>query len=131
MMSKKAITIVVVAIIVALGAVGFYKGYLYKGARDIGNEEATSIIAADQLVSDYKKDAMAADKKYLNKTIEVKGKITNVSDSVAIIDSVVVCGFDRLPEKKSNGKAATVKGRCIGYDELFGEVKLDQCTIKE
>ena len=128
-MSKKAITIVAIIAVIAVAAVGFYKGYLYKSARDIGSEEASFSIPAGQLVGDYEKDAVAADKRYLNKTIEVKGNITSVADSVVTIDSVVVCGFDILPAKEK--KAVTVKGRCIGYDELFGEVKLDQCTIKE
>ncbi|AWH84165.1 hypothetical protein HYN59_03125 [Flavobacterium album] len=130
-MRKKTIIIVAAVLVIALGAAGFYKGYLYKDARDISSEEAASTLEAGKLVGEYKKDAMAADQKYLNKTIEVKGKVTGVSDSVATIDSVVVCGFDMLPKKKSTGKAVTIKGRCIGYDELFGEVKLDQCTIKE
>lgn len=123
-------TIAMVIAVIALMIVGFYKGYLYKPVRDVSSEEPSLIISADKLVSDYKKDAAAADLKYLNKTIEVGGDVTSNVDSIITIDSVVVCGFDTLPRKRDN-ESVTVKGRCIGYDELFGEVKLDQCTIKE
>jgi hypothetical protein len=27
--------------------------------------------------------------------------------------------------------SVTVKGRCIGFDDLLEEIKLDQCTIKK
>jgi len=42
----------------------------------------------------------------------------------------VFCGLDSLTGSNQLNKTITIKGRCIGYDELFGEVKLDQCTLK-
>lgn len=130
-MSKKAIFIAAIIVVITFGAIGIYKGYLYKPARDISSEDASYEVVATQLVAEYEKNPEAADSKYLNRTIEVKGIITGVADSVIMIDSVVVCGFDKLPAKKNTGNPVQVKGRCIGYDELFGEVKLDQCSIKE
>ncbi len=127
-MSKKIIVIVAVLL---LAGFAFYKFYLYKPVRDVGSESASLTITAAQLAKDYQSNAVAADAKYLNKTIAVSGTVTNAADSLMTIDAVVVCGFDKLPAKKDIGKTVAVKGRCIGYDELFGEVKLDQCTIKE
>jgi hypothetical protein len=128
-MSKKALSIVI-GILVVAGAV-FYKGYLYKPARDIGSEIAELNVTGAKLAADYEKDALAADAKYLNKTIAVQGMVTQVADSLVTVDSLIVCSFDKLPQERGNGKAVTIKGRCIGYDEIFGEVKLDQCTVEE
>ncbi|MCW4469770.1 OB-fold putative lipoprotein [Flavobacterium sp. MFBS3-15] len=127
-MSKKGI-LIIVGILVLAGAV-FYKGYLYRPVRDIGAETAALTVSSSELAADYEKDATAADAKYLNKTIEVTGAVTQAADSLITVDSLVVCSFDKLPPNKARGNVA-IKGRCIGYDEIFGEVKLDQCTIKE
>jgi DNA replicative helicase MCM subunit Mcm2 (Cdc46/Mcm family) len=104
--------------------------YAYKAGRNISTEEATFVIPAVTLAAEYTANPAAADTKYLNKTIEVKGLVTQVSDSVVTLDSAVFCSFDRLPVNSSN-KTISIKGRCIGYDELFSEVKLDQCSIKK
>jgi len=128
MRKKTAIGIVVV--ILAIGVAGVYS-YLYKPQRNIGTEEASYTLAAKDLAADYKKDAVAADARYLNKTIQIKGTITQVADSLVTLDSLITCGFDGLPPARKALETVMVKGRCIGYDELFGEVKLDQCTIKE
>jgi len=128
MKRKTALLIIIVAL--ALGAFGMYS-YLYKPQRNIGTEEASYTLAAKDLAADYKKDAVTADAKYLNKTIQIKGTITHVADSLVTLDSLVTCGFDGLPPARKTLETVIVKGRCIGYDELFGEVKLDQCTIKE
>lgn len=130
-MSKKSVIVVAVVLALALAGFGFYKFYLYKPARDVGSEEASYALNAGHFVNEYAKDPATADTKYLNEVIEIKGRITGAVDSLVTIDSLVVCGFDSLPAKNEIGDAVIIKGRCIGYDELFGEVKLDQCTIKE
>ena len=129
MRKKSVIFLIVLAL--ALAGFGFYKFYLYKPARDVGSEGASYAVDAGRFVKEYAKDPATADTKYLNEVIEIKGKITAAADSLVTVDSLVVCGFDGLPAKKEVGDAVMIKGRCIGYDELFGEVKLDQCTIKE
>jgi hypothetical protein len=130
-MSKKKLTISAVVVIVGLGALLYiYYGFLYKDARNISSEESAFTIGADGLADAYKANTQSADAKYLNKAIEIEGMVTEVRDSVMILDSVVFCGFDSMPDKNSINKKITIKGRCIGFDELFGEVKLDQCTLK-
>lgn len=128
---KRKTVIIVVVLALALAGFGFYKFYLYKPARDVGSEEASYAVNAGRFVNEYAKDPATADTKYLNEVIEIKGKITASADSLVTVDSLVVCSFDSLPAKNEVGEAVIIKGRCIGYDELFGEVKLDQCTIKE
>ncbi|MFP9097461.1 OB-fold protein [Flavobacterium sp. RHBU_24] len=128
-MKNRVLIISIVIIITAFAGAYVWYGYLYKGTRDVNSEEAAYTITADSLTADYQAAQQTADAKYLNKTIVVSGIVTTVADSVVTLNDRVFCGF----EKKMNepeGKEVTIKGRCIGYDELFGEVKLDQCTLK-
>lgn len=130
-MNRKKWIVLAVAALVALGALYVYYGYLYKEGRNISSEEASYAFPADSLSGAYAANMAAADGRFLNKTVEVSGVVTEVRDSVIVIDSTIVCSFDIKPAAGTQGKNLTIKGRCIGFDELFGEVKLDQCTIKE
>ena len=127
---RKKIIIISIAVVL-LAAFWLYKGYLYKDARNISNEMPAVTIKASDLVQQYSSDQQKANTAYLNKTIEITGAITNVADSVVTIDGTVICSFDGKPNASVNAKTVTIKGRCIGYDELFSEVKLDQCTLKQ
>lgn len=131
-MKKKNFRIgIVVAVILISGLLYGYYGFLYKPARDINSESSAFSVPADGLAGEYAANMKSADSKYLNQAIEIKGKVTEIRDSLIILDSKVVCGFDVKPADAAINKNITVKGRCIGFDELFGEVKLDQCTIKQ
>lgn len=113
-----------------LAGLWLYKGYLYKDVRNISEEAPAFTITADELVYQYTNNQEKANTDYLNKTIQITGAVTQVTDSVVTINSVIICCFDKKPSVPANSKMVTIKGRCIGYDELFNEVKLDQCTLK-
>jgi hypothetical protein len=123
--------IAIVCVVVFLGAISLYYGYLYKDARDISTESTRHTITSSQLIADYNSDPKLADGKYLNAAIEVKGVVTEITDSVLTLDSIIFCGFNHRVKSDLLNKNITIKGRCIGYDELFNEVKLDQCSIIE
>lgn len=131
-MKKKSLKIGgFVLLIVLSGLLYGYYGFLYKPARNISSESSAYSVPAHGLAGEYETNTQKADAKYLNQALEIKGKVTEIRDSLIILDSKVVCGFDVKPENAALDKNITVKGRCIGFDELFGEVKLDQCTIKQ
>ena len=123
--------VIIIVVLVLLSAIYIYYGYLYKSSRDISSEDAQYTLNSTQLSADYNFNSKEADARYLNKTIEVTGTVTEVSDSVLTLDSTIFCGFSQPVKKSLLYKNITVKGRCIGYDELFSEVKLDECSIKE
>jgi len=127
---RKYIIIIATVVIILLGGVWFYNGYLYKDARNISNEAPAVTLTADDLVKQYSADQEKANTSFLNKTIEITGAVTQVADSVITLNAAVVCSFDGKPNAKVDARTITVKGRCIGYDELFNEIKLDQCTLK-
>ena len=131
-MKRKKITIVIAGLLlVASAGIYFYYGFLFKEARNIESEIPDFSIAATKLLKDYNSNPKKADSLYLNKTIEITGKVTKKTDSVVILENAVFClSTQKIKDRLLNNKV-TVKGKCIGYDELFQEVKLDQCTINK
>ena len=129
-MKKKFVIGGIVVFILGFGLVFLYYGYLYKGGRNISSEKPSFTLTANELVAEYSRNQPKADSIFLNKTLEIKGVVTQVTDSVLTIDSLAFCDFGHKPAKNILKTTITIKGRCIGYDELFNEVKLDQCTLK-
>lgn len=115
--------------------------YLYnKPHTGISNIDAEMKTAAADLFNEFQRDEAAANKKYLNKVIEVTGNIAdiqNVNGSQIIFLSSndamggVSCRLNNADNKKNAipGKSATViiKGRCSGYTM---DVNLVDCILK-
>ncbi|KQB39686.1 OB-fold protein [Flavobacterium aquidurense] len=131
MKRKKTATVLAVVLIVASAGIYFYYGFLYKEARNIESEIPDFNVTATKLLSDYSTNPVKADSIYLNKTIELTGIVTKETDSVIIIENNVFCLFTQKINNKLIHNKVSVKGKCIGYDELFQEVKIDQCTINK
>ncbi|UUF14707.1 MULTISPECIES: OB-fold putative lipoprotein [Flavobacterium] len=130
-MNKRKITILIVLLLVSFGPYYIYQNIIYKDARDINNEKSILTISAKKLENHYAKNALQADSKYLNKTIEIEGTATEVTDSSMVIDGKVFCKMNEIVKTNFTNKPINIKGRCIGFDDLFGVVKLDQCSIQQ
>lgn len=131
-MKRKRIAFVIIALLLLVSSgIYFYYGFLFKEARNIESEMPDLSIATTKLLYDYNSNPKKADSLYLNKTIEITGKVTKETDSVVILDNAVFCLFIQKIKGNLINNKVTVKGKCIGYDELFEEVKLDQCTINK
>jgi hypothetical protein len=130
-MNKRKITILIVLLLVSFGPYYIYQNIIYKDARDINNEKSIVTISAKNLENHYAKNALQADSKYLNKTIEIEGTATEVTDSSMVIDGKVFCKMNEIVKTNLANKTINIKGRCIGFDDLFGVVKLDQCSIQQ
>ena len=118
--------IIVLLLILGICFIG-YK-YLFHGHRDIAGEDAQYSVSANKIAEEFKTNEKGSTQKYLNKTIEVQGKVTSIEDSAIVVDNIS-CGL-KTPDKgiKLN-QQVRIKGRCTGYDDLFGQVKLDECSI--
>lgn len=129
-MKRKKIVVVIASVLILISAgTYFYYGFLFKEARNIASEAPDFSITATKLLSDYNSNPEKADALYLNKTIEITGIATKETDSVITIENNVFCLFSKKTKTKLLHTTVAVKGKCIGYDELFQEVKLDQCTL--
>ena len=100
--------------------------YVYKDHRNISSEVSKIEIAAPYLLERFKTDDAAS---LLNATLTVNGEITQIEDGTITLDSSVQCSMIDGTKGLVKGSKIVIKGRCIGYDDLFEVVKLDQCTI--
>jgi hypothetical protein len=105
-----------------------YNYVLYKSQRNISSEVPSYELESTVLANDYTSNSQIADQKYLNKTIVVKGKVTEVEDSLLVLDKKIFCKMNKKMTKNLNNDEVSVKGRCIGYDDLFEIIQLDQCS---
>ncbi|WP_309610153.1 OB-fold protein [Flavobacterium sp.] len=122
-----------ILIFVVFMAVGFlgYK-YLFGGGRDFASEEAIKISSTESIFSEFSKNEASANKTYLNKVVEISGKITQVdTDSNSIlIDGKVYASFKKSDFQNFNeNENVKIKGRFLGYDDLLEELKIDNCTV--
>lgn len=123
-MKKKLLILIA---ILAIGSVVAYN-YIYQDHRNISEETAAYKVSSTNLVKDFIKDVSTTQDKYLNKTIEVTGIVTAKDAKSVTLDNAVFCTLSN-PTTLALNTSITVKGRCIGFDDLLEEVKLDQCTI--
>jgi len=123
-MTQRRRFILLISLLALIGYFGYT--YMYKDHRDIKTEVSEIEIVAPYLLERFKNDD---GNDLLNRTITVTGTITQVESKVVTIDSNVHCSFTSELGSVKNGDIIVIKGRCIGYDDLFEIVKLDQCTI--
>ena len=122
---KKQVKIVISLVLLLLG-VYFAYNYMYQDHRNIKEEKAVVLISASELVSYFNKNNS---EKVLNKTIQVSGIITEIDIKNILLDDKVQCSFDAEIKNLNLKETITVKGRFIGFDELFDVAKIDQSSI--
>jgi len=115
-----------IALFLFISAGYFIYDYMYQEHRDIKTEEASVDVPAIELVKLFKENEPP---EVLNSTVQVSGLITELDTNTLTIDNSVQCSFDSAIKGLNTNEQITVKGRCIGYDDLFEIVKLDQSTI--
>lgn len=128
MKKKIYILLTFIAIVVA----GFFAARYYAynaGRRDIQSEEIAFTQTAKNITQEFTSNTNASNKKYLEKPVAVSGKVTMVNNTEVIIDNSVNCSLSKPNSSIKNGQSITIKGRVVGYDDLLGEVKMDQCNI--
>ena len=117
---------IVLFAILVIGLIAY--NYVFHEHRNIESETAEFLVTSVDLANEFAINPSASEQKYLNKTIEVQGTITEQNDFDLTLDDTIFCQFTTevpaiLP------KSVRVKGRFIGYDSLLEQVKIDQCSI--
>jgi len=91
-------------------------------------------IEGTKLNEYYQNDLMDANLKFLDKILLVSGPVTKLNSRLVIIGDNIVCSLDSSHVLDTSIKLydeISVRGRCIGYDDLFGEVRIDHCFIMQ
>lgn len=137
---KKKILIVIVALAVIAGGIGYYQWN--KPHRSSENEKPAFSLTADSILLEFTSDEMAATQKYLDKTIEIRGLVAEIKKDAGGKTEVILQTSDPLetvncvlaPEAVSEGiepgTEIAIKGICNGYLSLSG-VNLNQAVIIE
>lgn len=124
----------VILIVLVLGVVGGIGAYFYvfhKPHRDLANEEAAITEQANILADKFREDAQSANASYLDQVVEVRGVASEVHPDHVLLEGGVYCTLseDAQNSEVEAGGEITVKGRVVGYDDLFEEVKMDFCQV--
>ncbi|AOW10797.1 OB-fold protein [Flavobacterium gilvum] len=122
---------IIVLLIAVIGLFGFF-GYNYVmhgGARNLTTEKTNFTVTTASITSEFTTNIEKANKKYLEKAVEIKGEITASNGNEIILDKIVICSFKNQDSSIKKNQTVTVKGRVVGYDDLMGELKLDQCFL--
>ncbi|MDC8003647.1 hypothetical protein POV27_06260 [Aureisphaera galaxeae] len=120
---KKKTVFLVVTLVLVVGAYVGYK-YLYKDHRNIAEETAVFNGSAEEIQGQF----ASGQEELLNQTVIVTGSVSQVEGTSITLDDKVQCVFAETMEV-AIGTEIKVKGRCIGYDDLFEIVKLDQSQL--
>ncbi|GAA4966585.1 OB-fold protein [Algibacter aquimarinus] len=129
MKRNKIIILTLIILVFVVG--GLVYNYTFNTKhRNISVEEATVSMSAENLYNHFYNNEKLATTKYLDKVIEIEGKITSVENNEIILNDKIQVSFniDKMP-KVAEQILLTIKGRCVGYDELLEVVKIDQATV--
>ncbi len=124
----------VIFIILLFFSIASYLYIFEKPHRNYLQEDATISLSAHDLFNEYQINKKLSNDNYLNKMVEVNGKVSLIeigtSRSNILLDNSLFCMFQiEISKKYKEGDIITIKGRCIGYDDIFSQVTLDQCFI--
>lgn len=135
-MKKKIILGIVILVLLGLA----YGGYEYfRPHQSLKNLKSDVTLTAENLFTEYETDETTSNEKYLDKVIEVTGKIKLIAtkeDGITTITldanndlSGVICELDKSAKHRDfkTGEAATFKGMCTG---MLMDVVLVRCVEK-
>ena len=124
---KKAIPLLVAALVA-----GFVLGYsMYnKPHRDYASEEVAKSWSSTELVEWHTSHPEAEHAQWQDEVMQVSGTVTSVSDRGIVLSPGVVVTWEEghRPATAPNG-ALTIQGRLVGFDDLFGEVRIDHARV--
>ena len=121
----KIIGFSIVAIVI-LAIAGYYY-VMHGGTRNVSNEETAFTISSKNISDEFATNVDASNKKYLDKAIAITGNVTAVNWKEVILDNSIICNLKEVDATIQKDQKVTLKGRVVGYDDLMGEIKLDQC----
>ena len=134
-MSKKLRAFIIILILFIVG--GFTVGYIMwnKPQRKVENEKGIEVTSA-QLVKDYQSNEAEANKKYLDKAIQVTGTVTDIKNNQEGNSTItlasddpftgVFCTLKENPGKVTTGSTVIIKGICSG---MLSDVRLREAVM--
>lgn len=116
--------------LLAFGSIAYF--YVYKQHRDISLEQSAYELSANDLVSEFSSNKEIANSKYVDQTISIYGKVTALDLAISTIiinNKISAVLFKDQGANLVVGQKIIIKGRLVGFDDLFEEIKMDQCSV--
>tara|TARA_Y100000590_G_scaffold327452_1_gene371770 strand:+ start:271 stop:666 length:396 start_codon:yes stop_codon:yes gene_type:complete len=91
------------------------------------SEEPVAILEADSLFKRFQNNAV---NNLLNEVVQINGKVTGFDPPFIILNNNLICSPEtgvKLPVVL--GDSVTVKGRCVSFDDLLSELRIDHVSI--
>ena len=133
-MINKKITWSLLRILIPLFIIGVTIIYFTynKPHKDFNKTPSQFTIESKKLISFYQNSSEDANTKYLDKIILITGTITDFEENIIILDNGIVCTLDpsqKIDDQIYMGSKISIKGRCIGYDDLLEEIRVDHSFV--
>ena len=104
-----------------------------KPHKNYSNIKPNITIDSSNFINEFKTNSTLATEKYLNQIILVYGNVTDRLTKSVVLNNGIVCTFDSLSLKSLGpiqiNNEVSIKGRFVGFDDLFEEIRLDHCFI--
>ena len=127
-MKKKILILIGIFAIIGFGV---YK-YAYKPQRNIATEKPEFNLSTTELATEFETNDSLANTKYLNKTISIYGKITNIdlkTNAILVDEKIYITITNAIDQNLKVSSRIKVQARYIGFDDLLEEFRMDQGTI--
>ena len=125
--SKKKLAIILLILIFIIGI--FYFFTYQKKHIDWIHIQPQISLSVQELLQNFQN---GEGNDLINKVVQISGTITALDDSLYILDKAVVCKpAVNIESNITEKEFVTVKGRCVGYDDLLMEVRLDHVVVME
>ena len=106
-----------------------------KPHKNYSSTKPNHTINSSNFINEFKTNATLATEKYLNQIILVNGYVTDKLTKSLVLDNGIVCTLDSTSlealELIQINNEGSIKGRFVGFDDLFEEIRLDHCFIMQ
>ncbi len=105
-----------------------------KPHKDYSSIKPDITINSLNFINQFKNNSTTATEKYLNQIILVNGKVTDILTKSIVLDNGIVCTLDSSSIKLEFiqvNDTISLRGRLVGFDDLFEEIRLDHCFIMQ
>lgn len=128
-MKKSTWALLIVLALVVSGFMG-YRYVMHGGARNVSEEKPEFTLSSKAIADEFMTNTPGANLKYLEKAVAISGTVIQTEGQVIILEHDVVCVMKEPNAAIQPNQKVIIKGRLVGYDDLMGEIKLDQCTAQ-
>ena len=106
-----------------------FKKYIYKKHENISLKNPDLVISADKLYYDFINFTDSSNSKYLNKIIIIDGNLISLDDRNILLSPGISILLEKSTTEINRKEEIKIKGRCLGFDNILMEVKIDKATL--